>query len=259
LAGLEDIKLRPRFFDALAPADQIRDILDRIAMKVSIIIVAAGSGSRLGKSEPKAFVPVAGRPMLFHTLRTIAGLSEVVEAVIAVPAGMESHAREVCREAAIEMPVKITAGGAERQDSVRIALALTSVEADVVAVHDAARPLAGAELFERCIAGAARTGAAIAAMPVSDTLKREGSDRIIAATVARAGLWSAQTPQAFRRGILVAAHERAARDAVAATDDADLVERLGGRVELIESSSRNIKITTASDLEIAEAIFERKS
>ena len=154
------------------------------------------------------------------------------------------------------MPVKITPGGSERQDSVRIALELTSSESALVIVHDAARPLATPAIFEACIAAAARAGGAIAAIPVSDTLKRVvDSDSAIVATVARAGLWQAQTPQAFRREALVAAHRRAVSEGIVATDDADLVERTGVRVEVVETSTANLKITTPSDLAIVEAII----
>jgi 2-C-methyl-D-erythritol 4-phosphate cytidylyltransferase len=222
-------------------------------MKASAIIVAAGSGNRLGRAELKAFVKIAGRAMLSYSLRTITEVSEIEEIVIAAPAGMERAARAEANAAGVKLPVKITAGGAERQDSVRIALALTSAEAEVIVVHDAARPFADADLFARCIAAARRSGGGIAATPLSDTLKR-GADGIIAATVARAGLWRAETPQAFQRHQLVAAHEHATREKIAATDDSDLVEQIGARVELVESRVINLKITTPADLALAELL-----
>src|SRR5579885_515369 len=222
-------------------------------MKTSAIIVAAGSGSRLGRGEPKAFVPLAGKALLSYSLATIAHISAVNEVVIAVPAGMEAAARRESSNLAV--PVKITAGGAERQDSVRMALAITSALSEMVVVHDAARPLATLELFEACLAAAERAGGAIAATPVADTLKRVGDDRAIVATVPRAGLWQAQTPQAFLRTLLLAAHDRAQREGIRATDDADLVERAGGKVEVVECATPNFKITTASDLALAEALL----
>jgi 2-C-methyl-D-erythritol 4-phosphate cytidylyltransferase len=223
-------------------------------MQVSIIIVAAGSGVRLGRNEPKAFVPLDGRAMLAWSLETVARLSGVAELIVAVPAGMEAAARREVAAAGVAIPVKIAPGGAERQDSVRNALALVGVESEIVVVHDAARPLASAELFSRCIAAAARRGGAIAAIPVADTLKRV-EDVTIAATVPRAGLWHAQTPQAFRRTLLAQAHRYAQRERIAATDDADLLERIGAAVEVVESLEPNLKITTATDLAIAEAII----
>ena len=225
-------------------------------MTASAIIVAAGSGVRLGSNVPKAFVKIGGRTMLSYSLATIAKVESIGEVVIAVPDGFESLVRAEAGSAGLGLPVKITAGGVERQDSVRIALALTSAESEVVIVHDAARPLATEEIFDACMSAAARVGGAIAAVPVADTLKRvEHDGKGIVATVARAGLWQAQTPQAFRRSVLIEAHERAAREGIVATDDADLVERIGTRVEVVEGSTSNIKITTPSDLAIVEAII----
>ena len=223
-------------------------------MTASAIIVAAGSGVRLGKNEPKAFVKIAGRTMLSYSLRVIAGVEAIRELVIAVPDRFESAARAEVSALGLRVPVKITPGGAERQDSVRIALGLTSSESDLVIVHDAARPIATAAMFEACLDAAARAGGAIAAIPVADTLKRV-VDGAITETITRAGLWQAQTPQAFRRDLLIAAHQRALDERIVATDDADLVERIGARVEVIEGSTANIKITTASDLAIVEAII----
>jgi 2-C-methyl-D-erythritol 4-phosphate cytidylyltransferase/2-C-methyl-D-erythritol 2,4-cyclodiphosphate synthase len=222
-------------------------------VNASAIVVAAGSGVRLGRSEPKAFVKIGGRTMLSYSLRVVASVAAFRELVITVPEGFEGAARAEVTATSVRIPVKITCGGAERQDSVRIALALTSSDSDVVVVHDAARPLATATMFEACLEAASRAGGAIAAIPLADTLKRV-VDGAIVETIARAGLWQAQTPQAFRRDILVAAHRRAVDQRILATDDADLVERNGIRVEVIEGSTANIKITTPSDLAIAEAL-----
>ena len=194
--------------------------------------------------------------MLSYSLAAVGQVNSIGEVVIAVPEGFESAARAEAAAAGLGAAVKITPGGIERQDSVRIALGLTSAESELVIVHDAARPLATPAIFEACIAAAARAGGAIAAIPVADTLKRVAdSDRTIAATVARTGLWQAQTPQAFRRDLLLAAHRRAVSEGIVATDDADLVERTGVRVEVVEGSTANIKVTTPSDLAIVEAII----
>ena len=225
-------------------------------MKVSAIIVAAGSGTRLGHDSPKAFVRIGSATLLFRTLRTVRAVTSIEEAVITAPGGMEKAARNEVNVAGLEIPVKITPGGVERQDSVRIALALTSAEADVVLVHDAARPFATPAMFSACIDKAAREGGAIVAIPLADTLKRVRGQSIDS-TLARAGLWQAQTPQAFQRAFLIDAHNRAVRDKITATDDADLVERLGATVEVVEGSALNLKITTPDDLLIAEAIAAR--
>jgi 2-C-methyl-D-erythritol 4-phosphate cytidylyltransferase len=227
-------------------------------LKASAIIVAAGSGVRLGSDVPKAFVKIAGRTMLSYSLVTVRQINSIDEVVITIPDGFERAARAEVAAAGLGVPVKITPGGVERQDSVRIALELTSAESELVIVHDAARPLATPAIFETCLVAAARAGGAIAAIPVSDTLKRV-TDSAISATIARASLWQAQTPQAFRRDLLVAAHQRAVSEKIAATDDADLVERTGARVEVVEASTNNIKITTPSDLAIVEAILAAQS
>ncbi len=195
-------------------------------MNASAIIVAAGSGVRLGRSEPKAFVKIGGRTMLSYSLRVIASVEAIGELVIAAPDGFEAAARAEVVAAGVRIPVKITRGGAERQTR---------------------------KIFEACLEAAARSGGAIAAIPLADTLKRV-VDSAIAETIARAELWQAQTPQAFRREVLVAAHRRAVNERIVATDDADLVERNGTRVEIVEGSSANIKITTPPDLAIVEAI-----
>jgi 2-C-methyl-D-erythritol 4-phosphate cytidylyltransferase len=270
-------------------------------MKASAIIVAAGNGTRLGRDVPKAFVKLNGRSMLSYSLRTIAAVPAIEEAVITVPRGVEPRARTEILAAGLEIPVKLTPGGIERQDSVRIALALTSAEAELVVVHDAARPFATPAMFDLALATAALVGGAIVAMPLADTLKRVGlktvaSDRsdaaqviddhlsvddhhsvgddrpvadhrsvgdwrTIVATIARTALWQAQTPQAFRRSLLIAAHERAILKSIIATDDSDLVEQLGSSVEVVDGSAFNFKITTAEDLHLAElaasALFRR--
>jgi 2-C-methyl-D-erythritol 4-phosphate cytidylyltransferase len=227
-------------------------------MRVSVIVVAGGSGSRLGASTPKAFVKIRDATLLTRVLRTISAFAAADEVVIAVPAGMESAARDEADLIGLAIPVKIVAGGSERQDSVRIALDFTSAEAEIIVIHDAARPFATAAMFDACLTTAARVGAAIVAIPVADTLKRVDRETI-AETVPRAALWQAQTPQAFRRHMLVSVHEKALREEVVATDDADLVERGGATVAIVMGSPLNLKITTAEDLKLAEAIVASRA
>ena len=226
-------------------------------MKGSAILVAAGSGTRLGHDLPKAFVELCGRSLLWYSLRTIGRVETLGEVVVTVPPAMEAQARAQvlqARESGLGIPVKIVAGGAARQDSVRIALGLTSAEAEVVIVHDAARPFATPAMFAMALDIADRVGGSSVATPLADTLKRVGDDHAIVATVARANLWQAQTPQAFRRDLLKRAHERALLEGIVATDDADLVERLGATVAVVDGSAMNFKITTAADLRLAELI-----
>jgi 2-C-methyl-D-erythritol 4-phosphate cytidylyltransferase len=223
--------------------------------RASAIIVAAGSGRRLGFSTAKAFVALGCEPMLFYSLRSLADVSEVAEVVVTLPEGdnYRTQARQIANRAAPTKPLKLVRGGAQRQDSVAIALELTSPESEVVLVHDAARPFATPGLFQLCIAAAAKSGAAIAAISVTDTLKQV-ENAMITATRSRSGLYQAQTPQAFDRRLLIEAHARARIDLISATDDADLVERIGGKVAVVEGSSRNLKITSKADLELAGLI-----
>jgi 2-C-methyl-D-erythritol 4-phosphate cytidylyltransferase len=223
-------------------------------VRISAIIVAAGSGTRLGYKEPKAFVELGGRPLLYYSLRTVREIASVSEVIVTIPSGMESEARDAVDHAGLRVPVKLTPGGAERQDSVRIALSLASADSTLVLVHDAARPFAGATVFEACIEAAARSGGAIAAIPVPDTLK-EVVETIITTTRPRDGLFAAQTPQAFRRELLVAGHARGAAAALPATDDAFLVEQTGNPVEIVAGSALNFKITTPDDLRLARALI----
>jgi 2-C-methyl-D-erythritol 4-phosphate cytidylyltransferase len=222
-------------------------------MKVSAIVVAAGSGTRLGISTPKAFVRIDGVSLLLRVVRTIAAVDTVDEIVLAVPAGTQGLARAEVDTAGLQIPVKITKGGEERRDSVRLALALTSAEAELIVVHDAARPFATPAMFSTCIAVAAQRGGAVVAIPVVDTLKEAYAGTIVT-TVARHNLWQAQTPQAFRRDLLIRAHERALREKIAVTDDAFLCERLGAAIQLVQGSTVNLKITTLEDLRLGEAI-----
>jgi 2-C-methyl-D-erythritol 4-phosphate cytidylyltransferase len=205
------------------------------------LLVAAGSGERLGAGRPKAFVVLAGRPMLEWSLDALraAGIEDVV---VALPPGHEVP--DGCLG---------VAGGATRSESVRAALA--AAPAGDVVVHDAARPLVTADHFRAALAALAGADCAVAAAPLTDTVKEAGPDRLVTATLDRSRLWAIQTPQAFRRAAL----ERALSvddDVLArATDDAWLVERAGGTVRVVESTPANLKVTTPHDLRIAELLL----
>jgi 2-C-methyl-D-erythritol 4-phosphate cytidylyltransferase len=208
------------------------------------LLVAAGSGERLGASRPKAFVVLAGRPMLEWSLDALraAGIDDVV---VALPPGEPAPA------GCLGVP-----GGATRSASVRAALAAAPSEGDeAVVVHDAARPLVEPDLFARTLDALAGADAAIAAARVTDTIKQAGADRRVTATLDRSTLWAIQTPQAFRRAALEAALDVGDEVLAAATDDAWLVERTGGTVRVVESSPANLKVTTPHDLQIAELLL----
>ena len=206
------------------------------------LLVAAGSGERLGAGGPKAFVTLAGRPMLDWSLDAVraAGLREVV---VALPAGAQAP------DGCVGVP-----GGDTRSASVRAALA-AAPPSDAVVVHDAARPLVTPELFGRGLAALEHADGAIAAARVTDTVKEAGADGWVRATLDRSRLWAIQTPQAFRREVLERALDVEEDVLAAATDDAWLVERAGGSVRVVESSPANLKVTTAHDLRMAALLL----
>jgi 2-C-methyl-D-erythritol 4-phosphate cytidylyltransferase len=212
------------------------------------LLVAAGRGERLGADGPKAFVVLAGRPLLEWSLDALRGVPSVQRIVVALPPGAEAPAGTVG-----------VAGGAERSQSVRAALSACGDGPDdeAVIVHDAARPLATSALFARVLDALAprECDAVVAAARVTDTIKRAGADGRVAETLDRGELWAVQTPQAFRRAALAAALDAPDDVLAAATDDAWLVERAGGRVHVVESPAENLKVTTPVDLRVAELLL----
>jgi 2-C-methyl-D-erythritol 4-phosphate cytidylyltransferase len=219
------------------------------------LIVAAGSGERLGAGRPKAFVALAGRPMVAWSLdaAAAAGLPRVV---VAVPPGHGAVAEAALGGAAGDFPLGLVVveGGATRSASVRNALAAAG-DVAAVAVHDAARPLADADLFTRTLAALTGADGAIAAARVADTIKEAGADGLVVRTHDRARLWAIQTPQAFRASVLRRALDVPDDVLARATDDAWLVERAGGTVRVIESPLANFKVTTPHDLALAEQLL----
>ncbi len=227
----------------------------RLPRDVGVIIVAAGRGERLG-GPPKQFREVAGIPMLLRSIRPFVGHPEVAHVAVVVPADV-AEAPPAWLAELRGAALGVTGGGAERRDSVRAGLAGLPDVCRVVLVHDAARPFVERAVIDGVIAEARAGRAAIAAVPVSDTLKEAGADgRTVARTVPREGLWRAQTPQGFPRAVLAAAHAAVPRDAPA-TDDAALVEAAGGAVTLVPDSATNFKITTADDLALADSWARR--
>ncbi|MBQ3111873.1 MAG: 2-C-methyl-D-erythritol 2,4-cyclodiphosphate synthase [Firmicutes bacterium] len=216
-------------------------------MKLAVIIAAAGSATRMGAGKNKALLPLAGKPVLAHTLKTACVFAD--EVVIAARPGEEEEVAAIA--AAFPRVRHIVSGGATRSDSVRNALAAISADADMVAIHDAARPLLHESDFAAVLAAAEAHGAAILAAPVIDTIKLNDGG-LVGDTVDRSRLAAAQTPQVFRRALLDAAY--AAADA-SATDDAALVEALGQRVQLVFAAHPNFKLTTPADMQMAAAII----
>ena len=210
-------------------------------MSVVGIVPAGGSGEPRGADRPKAFVVCAGRPLIEWSLEVLGSVCDRV--VVAMPDGCDHDGPDQVR------------GGESRSASVRNAVAAVD-EADVFVVHDAARPLVTRELVERCI-DALEPGidGAIAAVPMTDTVKEAAPDGRVMRTLDRSTLWAVQTPQVFRADILRRALERDAAALAAATDDAWLVDDAGGVVTVVESFPENLKVTRESDLRIAEALL----
>ncbi|WP_369813596.1 2-C-methyl-D-erythritol 4-phosphate cytidylyltransferase [Terrabacter sp. Soil810] len=220
------------------------------------MVVAAGSGSRLGAGLPKAFVPLAGVPLLGHALRGVLSCATVVQVVLVVPDTHREQAAAVadgvCRELGSVTPVTVVPGGVERGDSVAAGLRALGDEVDIVLVHDAARCLTPVAVFDRVVAAVA--AGAVAVVPgtaVVDTIKQVDADGFVVGTPERSALRAVQTPQGFRRDVLERAHAVSSE----ATDDAGLVERLGERVLVVEGDPRALKVTTPSDLEAAARLL----
>lgn len=229
-------------------------------MRVSAIIAAGGAGTRLGSDRPKQFVEIGGRSLLDLSVSAVASSSVIGEIVVAVHADHLERVRSQLRSPG--KPVAFVAGGRRRQDSVANALARVARSAEIVVVHDAARPFVTSDVIERTIDGAAAYGAAIAAVPVRDTVKQASAalvdgSRVIHATLRRDEIFLAQTPQAFRRELLEAAFQRAGELDV--TDEAMLAERAGFEVHLVPGDPGNVKVTTPDDLERARRRASHRS
>ena len=222
---------------------------------VSVIIPAAGKGTRMKAGINKAFLELAGKPMLFRTVMRFAGIEGVGEIVVAVGAAEVAFIRWSLSTIPGLPAVKVVAGGSERQMSVANALKAVSEDADTILVHDAARPLVTKSVIESVIAEAQKSGAAIAAVKAKNTIKRVSADGVVEDTPDRSTLWEVQTPQGFSRGVIMEAYLRAMQDGFVGTDDASLVERMGHPVRVVEGTYRNIKVTSPEDILMAEAML----
>jgi 2-C-methyl-D-erythritol 4-phosphate cytidylyltransferase len=218
---------------------------------VGVVVVAAGSGSRLGAGVPKAFVTLAGRPLLGWALDAVGAVRGLGSVVVVAPPGMADTAAPEWAGVVLPPGTRVVAGGAERSASVAAGLAALDPGCDVVLVHDAARCLTPVAVFDRVVA-AVRSGHAgvVPGVPVVDTVKAVDGSGLVVATPDRSTLRAVQTPQGFRREVLEAAHAEGA----GATDDAALVEALGHGVLVVEGDARAFKVTTVDDLAHAERL-----
>ncbi|MFH1169114.1 MAG: 2-C-methyl-D-erythritol 4-phosphate cytidylyltransferase [Chloroflexota bacterium] len=221
--------------------------------KVGAIIVAAGESRRMEGTD-KVFALLDGESVIVRVTRVFQQCPLIDRIVVVVTGGREEHCRRLVPEAEWDKVEDICAGGEWRQDSVAAGLKRLG-KCEWVVIHDGARPLVTADLIERGLETARETGAAAAAVPVTDTIKVVGDDRIVQHTPSRSHLWAVQTPQVFRYDIIAEAYRQASGEV---TDDASLVEQMGHRVKLYMGSHDNIKITTPDDLVLAEVLLRRQ-
>lgn len=224
----------------------------------TLILPAAGTGSRMDQETPKPYLELEGRTVLERTLRRFLSLEGLGRVVVAASGDRMKQAKAILDHALPASMVSVVVeGGSERQHSIFTALRQAG-ESEVILVHDAVRPFVREGHIQACCEAALRHGGAVLGVPVRDTIKRTNESREVTATPERGSLWRAQTPQAFRREILLEAYRKAEEDHFVGTDDASLVERLGRRVQMVEGDRNNFKITYPEDLERARLLLEEE-
>ena len=221
----------------------------------SAIIVAAGRGTRMGANVDKLWLEVADRPVIAHTWQKFNDAKCVDGIILVVRDGMQPHFVELAAKYNFQKPFRLVAGGAERQDSVWNGLEALSPETGIVAIQDAARPCTTQELIAATIVAAQETGAAVAAQPVTDTIKETADGKIILRTVDRAKLWSVQTPQTFRVEVIRRAISAAREKKLVLTDDTAACELIGQPVRLVGGATPNPKVTVPADLPLVESLL----
>jgi 2-C-methyl-D-erythritol 4-phosphate cytidylyltransferase len=227
--------------------------------KLAVIIPAAGSGSRMGSSKPKPFLLLGDKSILWYTISAFAKVESVIQIIIPTSKDWISEVQEICNSIPNQkIQFKVILGGSERQFSIQNGLDHIKHDVTLVAVHDAVRPFISAELIMRTAHEASKFGGAIVGVPAKDTIKKVNSSLSILNTPNRKELWQAQTPQIFRKSILIQAYKSAIENKFVGTDDASLVERVGGEVKLVEGDRENLKITYPVDLKIAEMILKEE-
>jgi 2-C-methyl-D-erythritol 4-phosphate cytidylyltransferase/2-C-methyl-D-erythritol 2,4-cyclodiphosphate synthase len=221
------------------------------------ILLAAGRSQRMEDTEDKLMIRLGEREILSYVLETYMTCGAVDEIVLVCIPGMRARAEQWLATQPLRIPVRVVEGGPHRQQSVLNALDTLGEDVEYVLIHDGARAFVTADVVQRCAQAVRESGACIAAVPVKDTIKQADEGGFIGETPERARLWAAQTPQCFRREIILKAHQKAMEDGYLGTDDAVLCERMGVRVRLVEGSYDNIKLTTIDDVAVGRAILER--
>ncbi len=224
---------------------------------VSAVIVAAGRGTRMGVGVDKLFLEVAGRPIVAHTWEKFDRSPTIDEIVLVVRDGMQSDFKELAAENGFYKDYHLVAGGAERQDSVWNGISATNEGTEVIAIHDGARPCVTEQIVADCVAAAREVGAAVAASPVTDTIKETGPDGFIAGHIDRSKLRAVQTPQTFRADIIRKALGLVQERGIQVTDDTAACELINQPVKLVESTTPNVKATSPEDIPYLELLLRK--
>lgn len=230
-----------------------------LTVDARLLVPAAGMGRRLGAPRPKALAEIAGEALIVRTMSRFEPLGLVDDSVVVYPPGYEENFRAVLQEAFPRCRIHLCEGGAERQESVSRGLALVDPQADLILIHDAARPFVEADTIQAAISAADEYGAATVATPAVDTILEADGNGFLSRTPDRKHVWACQTPQVFRLDVIRAAHARAARAGTSFTDDATLVHSYGGRVKIVSGSAKNFKITTEEDARHADYLIRRRA
>ena len=225
-------------------------------MSVCAIVPAGGSGTRMGGTVPKQFQSLNGKPILYHTIKTLQNCETISEIILVVPE-KEYETANTDWLGKLEIVKKVVIGGEQRQDSVYTGFCEVSQDSEIVLVHDGVRPFLSQKMIADSIDAAREYGAAITAIPVHDTIKRVDTSGLVSQTIDREGLWRVQTPQAFRYSLLLDAFNKAKSENFYGTDEGALIEHLGEPVKIVEGLEQNIKITRPEDLEFSKAFISR--
>lgn len=227
--------------------------------KVAVIVVAAGKGERFGGGkENKVFAKLDGRPLFLRSVEQFVNRDDVCQTILVISPADEEEVKSKYGANLGFLGVQRATGGATRADSVAGGLAVVRDDADLIAIHDAARPCVSTEMIDRVFAEASKAGAAILAAPLRGTIKRGSGAGVVDETISRDGLWEAQTPQVFKPSVILEAYERRADLGEEPTDDAQLVEFIGHPVMLVPSDFSNLKITVPQDLQLATAVLKSR-
>lgn len=225
--------------------------------RATAIVLAAGDSRRMGGDTAKTYLPIGGRPLVLRTLDRMFSAASVDEVVLVVAGDRITQCESMLRADPVLRDRRwiLQAGGVTRQQSAKCGLERVESAAEIVIIHDGARPFVSAGLIDRCVEVAAERDAVVVGLPVRDTIKVVSEDHWIQTTPERSSLWEIQTPQVFKRELIVAAHQRAEHESAQVTDDAMVVERLGIPVYVLEGEQTNFKITVPDDVWLAEALI----